>query len=650
MRAFPLTRRARVADLMAHPLGSDVVDKLILFNGLSPLVRRLIAPLSLSALDRLIRPLTGPGMIDMIIDLVNSEPDVPGGPSSVPGVAGVGDDVAPARVDADPWWKSAVIYQVYPRSFADSDGDGLGDIRGLIDHLDYLQELGVDCLWLSPIFDSPNKDMGYDIRDYRAVMPEMGTLADVDELIAQAHARGMRVVLDLVVNHTSVENPWYRAAVADRDAPERGYFMWRDGDPSTLPNNWRSFFSGPAWTWDDEAGQWMLHLFDSSQAELNWDNPELRREVAQIVRWWLDRGIDGFRLDVINYISKVPGLPDGHPFVGTLLEFTGIEHYFYGPRLHEYLAELRREGFTRPDGTTAVMIGETPGIGIETGRLLSGRARRELDLIFNFDVLTTPGLSRWHDTKYSLRYLLDHWIHYQERIDASDWVTLFLENHDGPRIVSKVVGPVAALRPEVRVRVARLLATIMLTMRGTPFIFQGQELGAVNQPFASLADMRDIESVNRYSELLARGVSAEEAWEQILTGSRDHARVPMRWTEHQDDSGAWLPGLERTPGFSVAAQREDPRSVLAWYRELIGVRRRFSALSTGDFRVVYRRGDVVAWERYDAESAWRIEVNIGPRAVRRPVLAPAGEVVMRTTAGGDPAKLAAYEAVLSRVR
>lgn len=627
-----LTMRSRVRDLLATPVGRDVVDKVLLFSGAPRWVLAPVRHLRLGTIDRLTRRWTGVGtdgasLVEVVLRL-----------ATMP-VREAGQAVASGP---EPWWKSAVFYQIYPASFADSNGDGIGDLRGIIEHLDHLVELDVDCLWLSPIFDSPGRDQGYDIRDYRSVLAAMGTMDDLDELIDACHSRGLRIILDLVVNHTSVEHPWFQRAITDPSAPERGYYFFRDGQPDTPPNNWRSFFSGPAWTWSDEAGAWVLHLFDASQVDLDWSNPSVRDEVAAIVRFWLDRGIDGFRMDVINYISKAPGLPDGHPFVERLLEFTGIEHYFHGPQLHEHLAELRREGFTRADGSTAVMIGETPGIGVEIGRLLSGAGRGELDLVFNFDGLDTPGHTRWDDYRYDLRHLVDFWLDANVR-SPDAWVALFVENHDNPRIVSKVLGSQAS-DPALRAQVAKLIGTIELTMRGTAFLFQGQELGAINEPFTGPDQLRDVESLNR----LAGANSDDAAWTAVLAGSRDHARTPVRWTEHQDDSAAWLPGHERTPGFSVAAQRADPDSVLAWYRSLIALRHEHSALSTGDLTLIRRGGHLVVWQRSDAESTWLVEVNLGPRARRR-LLRPDGQVQCSTSNQTDEHRISGWSAIITKV-
>lgn len=625
----PYTRDSRLRDIMQHPLGKDVIDKLVLLTGAPRWVPGALGGMKLSTIDRLSTPFTGQGLMDTLIMMVNK---LPGGLSS-------------EGPDEHPWWRSAVFYQIYPRSFADASGDGLGDIRGIIDRLDYLHDLGVNCLWLSPIFDSPNNDNGYDVRDYRAIMPEMGTLDDVDELIAGLKERGMRLVLDLVVNHTSSEHEWFRRAVADPDGEYGQYYHLVEGSPDEPPNNWQSFFSGPAWTWNEEAQRWVLHLFHESQPDLNWENPAVRREVADIVQWWLARGVDGFRLDVINYVSKHEGYPDGNPFVGELLEFTGIEHYLYGHRLDEFMRELRRDGFTRVDGTEAVMVGETPGLGIQTGRRLSGHASKALDLIFNFDVLETPGKIRWDDYTYDPAYLARYWANYNAQIGEGDWIALFTDNHDNPRMLSKILGE-AQSNPVARTSVAKLLATMQLTMRGTPFIYQGQELAAINEAFTSTDDLRDVESHNRYEALLERGLSEEEAWSQVLVGTRDHARTPIRWTEGQDDSGAWLPGYERTPGFSAEAQMADPDSVWSWYRELITLRRQYSALSTGRLEVLHRDDQVFAYVRRDKESSWLVELNLTPRPQRRPAVT----ANLTPVFGDRHATMTPWEATVSRMR
>lgn len=600
--------------MYATPVGRDAVDRLLLALGRSrrwvdnPVVRRL----PLGALERIAGKRLGPDFMDALLTLLNDDP----GP--LPASRG------PVRRT---WWKEAVFYQVYPRSFADSDGDGIGDLRGIIEHLDHFTALGVDCLWLSPIFASPNQDNGYDVSDYRAVMAEMGTLDDLDELIRGCHERGMRIILDLVVNHTSDQHAWFRAARQDPDGPFGDYYFLRPGDPATPPNNWVSFFSGPAWRWLDDAKRWALHLFANGQLDLNWENPAVRAEVAQIVRWWMDRGIDGFRLDVINYISKRHGLPDGNDFIGDLMGFHGVEQYFHGPRLHEYLAELRNNGFVRADvapGTerpggdaVGVMIGETPGIGIETGRLLTNEGRRELDLIFNFDHLDNPGKVRWDDYLYDLNFLKSHYVDYQSRLSNAEWMSIFWDNHDNPRMVSKV-DPSGQHRDAV----AKALATIQLLMRGTPFLYQGQEIAAVNQAFPDATALRDIESINKLAE---EELAGRNGLAVVRAGSRDHPRTPMRWdaTEnHGFTTGEpWIGFHEESTGYTVAEQSGDPDSVLNFYRQLIALRRKNKALTIGSIEFVEPgRRNYFGWIREHDGDRWLVEVNLSEKPTPRPTL------------------------------
>ncbi|MGC0272978.1 alpha-glucosidase [Pseudactinotalea sp. Z1739] len=641
--------QTRIKDVYAHPVGRDAIDKVLLQLGRSRrwVTNPVVANLPLAAVARLARRSVGPGFADAFLAVLADHPERSGTPDGPHDAA-----VPPGAAPSSPWWHSAVFYQVYPRSFADSDGDGIGDLRGVISHLDYLADLGVDCVWLSPIFDSPNMDMGYDVRDYRAVMEEMGTLEDLDELIAGCHQRGMRIILDLVVNHTSDQHEWFHSAVRDPDGPYGEYYHLRPGlagedGSGPPPNNWRAFFGGQAWRWIPEAERWALHLFAPGQMDLNWDNPAVRREVADIVRWWRERGIDGFRLDVINLISKRPGLPDGDDGIGDLIGFPGIENYFYGPNLHTYLRELRAHGFTRspdepapastarardrdgligdrlPPDPVGVMVGETPGVGVEMGRLLSAAGRGELDLVFNFDVLENPGRIRWDDYRYDLRYLKTYYQDYLARLGPDDHLALFIENHDNPRMVSKVLGDKDHI-PHLRTAVAKVLATIQLTLPGTPFIFQGQEIGAINQDFTSVIDLRDVESRDRFAQLREEGRTEAQALAEVLPGARDHSRVPMRWqpgeTTGFSTGDAWQPGVEDSRGFTVLEQDGEPASVLNFYRNLIRLRRAHPALTEGDVHFCAPRSrHYFGWLRTGPDGeVWLVEVNLTGRPIRRP--------------------------------
>lgn len=630
-----LTADSRVRDVWANPFGRDVLAKVLLQLGVSTRVLALVGRVRLRSLPRLTGGRLDGAFIDALVTMLNREQEWP-------------------REDSDglvrTWWKEAIFYQVYPRSFQDSNGDGIGDLRGIISRLDYLQALGVDALWLSPVYDSPMDDNGYDIRDYRAILAEFGTMADFDDLLAELKRRGMRLVMDLVVNHTSDEHPWFVEAMSDPSSPRRDWYFFRAGrraeDGAPLPpNNWTSFFSGPAWRYLPQTDEWAMHLFSSKQMDLNWENPDLRDEIVRMVRWWLDKGVDGFRMDVVNYISKPSALPDGSRGIGELMGFTGIEHYVLGPRLHEHLAELRARAF---DPYGAVSIGETPGIGREVGRLLTGDYRGELDMIFNFDHLENPGKVRFDEYRYSLDYLRDYYSDYLTGYGDRYWMSLFLENHDNPRFVSKVDPD-----PAMRAPVAKLLGVIQFTLRGTPFIYQGQELGLTNHAFRDMSALRDVESINKFAELLP-SLGAERAFAKVLAGSRDHSRVPMPW-DRSPHAGfttgtPWIVGDGHDVGLCVAAQDEDPQSVLALYRELARLRRSSEALVYGEFRVVSRsRRHYWEYERSLDGETWTVQANLSRRPLRR-VPEPLGEVMLATSGSTSGSILAPYEARVFRRR
>ena len=393
-------------------------------------------------------------------------------------------------VTDEDWWRTAVVYQVYPRSFADSDGDGIGDLRGLISRLDHLERLGVDVVWLSPIYPSPQDDAGYDISDYQDVDPTFGTLADLDELLESLHARGMRLMMDLVVNHTSDEHPWFVESKSSPDNPKRDWYWWRPpragmaaGAPGAEPTNWESFFSGPAWTLDEASGDYYLHLFARKQPDLNWENPEVREAVYSMMRWWLDRGVDGFRMDVINLISKDTSLPDGIVHAGALGD--GTPHVMNGPRIHEFLAELHREVLQGRD-RKVLTVGEMPGATIEDALLYTDPERREVDMVFTFEHMDVDhAQTKWDLTPFrlpALKAVLGRW---QAGLADVGWNSLYWNNHDQPRVVSRF-GDDGAWR----VRSATLLGTVLHLHRGTPYVYQGEELGMTNHPFGSIDEFR----------------------------------------------------------------------------------------------------------------------------------------------------------------
>ncbi len=582
------TRKSKLRDLYDHPLGYDVISKILLQSGLP---RRLVfnpltGNISLGRLDKLAGKKLGTGFFDALLALLNQAPDTLGH--------------EPRRETSRIWWKEAVFYQIYPRSFMDGNGDGIGDLPGLLSRLDYLKALGIDALWLSPIYDSPGDDNGYDIRDYHSIDPQFGTMEDFDTLLKEVHDRGMRLVMDLVVNHTSDEHPWFKAALRSPASAYRDYYFLHE-----KPNNWTSFFGGSAWNEYSAQQSWGLHLFSKKQMDLNWDNPQLRQDVYGMIRWWLEKGVDGFRLDVINYISKTRTadgkLPDGNGFIGILMGFTGIEHYFYGPNLHRYLQEMQREAFAP---YKAFSVGETPGIGMKTGKLLTDESRGELDMIFSFDHLETSGHARFDRYEYDLNYYKSYIMDWMEHYADTSWMALFFDNHDNPRMVSKVDHS-----HQYRFELAKMLAIVQLTLKGTPFLFQGQELGMINKDYKDIGDFRDVESLNKYRELSA-DMPEEEAFLHILAGSRDHARAPMQWSAIGGFSDAvpWIGGDGDELNCNAEAQADEPGSVLAFYREMIGLRKKNNLLVYGDIRFFHKnRRDILSYSRsLDGETYWII--------------------------------------------
>ncbi len=624
-----MTRESTIGDLLKNPIGMDILSRLTQFAGVPARVidNPLMRSIKLKRLPKIAPRAVDEALLDTLLALFNQD-----------------EGTEPARPsNGREWWKSAVVYQIYPRSFQDSNGDGVGDLRGIIDRLDYLQSLGVTALWLSPVYDSPNDDNGYDVRDYRKIMEEFGTMQDMDALLADLHARGMRLIMDLVVNHTSDEHAWFRASLADPDGPYGDYYIWRKGaDSATPPNNWASHFSGPAWTYYPERGEWALHLFSKKQMDLNWENPAVRGDVYDIIKFWRDKGVDGFRLDVINFISKTT-LADGNRTLGRLMGFFGVEHYFYGKRLHEFLRGLKENAFH-----DAFTIGETPGTGPEMNRLLTAQNRGELSTVFCFDHLDGPGRMRFDLYRYDLNHLKKCFIEYEGAYADVSWPTIFVENHDNPRMPGKI-DP----RPEYRARIAKLLAILLLTARGTVFLYQGQEIGMGNTAFADMSELSDVESLNRYKALCA-SVGAEQAWRRVLAGTRDHARTPMLWTDGKNagftEGEPWI----RTGDASetnVAAQQADPDSVLNCCRALIRLRGAHSALVFGSFTPLNAgRRDLFCYEREEDGERWYIEANLSDRAQPRPALpAGASRVISNDPGGAEPGMLRPYEAAVYHI-
>lgn len=488
------------------------------------------------------------------------------------------------------WWKGAVVYQIYPRSFADHDGDGVGDLRGIIDHLDHVAELGVDVIWLSPIYRSPMDDNGYDISDYEDVDPLFGSLADVDELLDAVHARGMKLVMDLVVNHTSDEHPWFQAS-RDKASDKRDWYIWRPareghtpGAPGAEPANWGSFFSGPAWAYDEKSGEYYLHLFSAKQPDLNWENPEVRQAIYSMMRRWVERGVDGFRMDVINLISKTYPLVDGRVAPGQSLSFE-IERVINGPRLAEFLDEMNaavglheRQLFT---------VGEMVLVDIEHAREYTSHDR--LNMVFTFEhmSLDSAGPDKYQLKKLHLPDLKQNLAAWQEGLAAEGWNSLYWDNHDQPRVVSRFGDD----SPEHRVPSAKTLGTVLHMHRGTPYIYQGEELGMTNAGLARIEDYRDIEALNYYAGATAAGVAPATVLAGLRAKSRDNARTPMCWSDAPmagfTTGTPWLPVNGNFREINAAAAVADPGSVFHHYRKLIELRHDYEVVREGEFQLLF---------------------------------------------------------------
>ncbi|CAN7244123.1 glycoside hydrolase family 13 protein [Arthrobacter sp. LjRoot14] len=490
------------------------------------------------------------------------------------------------------WFHKAVVYQIYPRSFADSDGDGIGDLPGIISKLDYLQKLGVDVVWLSPIYTSPQDDNGYDISNYRDVDPIFGSLADLQQLTDGLHSRGMKLVMDLVVNHTSDEHPWFVESRSSKDNPKRDWYWWRpprhspEDGTGAEPNNWGSAFSGPAWEFDQASGEYYLHLFSRKQPDLNWENPEVRAAVYDMMNWWLDRGVDGFRMDVINFISKDTALPDG-PKADGMLFGDGSPHFMSGPRIHEFLHEMHLEVFAGRD-KPLLTVGEMPGVTVEDAVLFTDPARREVDMVFQFEhvALDQEGGNKWRPRKLRLTDLKQSLGRWQEALAERGWNSLYWGNHDQARAVSRFGDD-----GQYRELSAKMLAGILHLHRGTPYVYQGEELGMTNMSFGAISDYRDIEVLNHHREATTHlGHTDADVLAALAPLNRDNARTPVQWdaTRHGGfTTGApWIAVNPNTSHINAAEQEENPDSVFSFCRQVIALRHAEPVVAEGDFTML----------------------------------------------------------------
>ncbi len=506
------------------------------------------------------------------------------------------------------WWKEQVVYQIYPRSFKDSNGDGIGDIQGIISKLDYLKDLGIDIIWLSPHFDSPNADNGYDIRDYRKVMDEFGTMEDFDLMLTGIKTRGMKLIIDLVVNHSSDEHEWFEKSKSSKDNPYRDYYIWKPGKGEEPPTNYRAFFGGSAWEQAGPDGEYYLHYFAKKQPDLNWENPKLRAEVYDLMRFWLDKGVDGFRMDVIPLISKDQSFPD--------LDSETLRHpetfYASGPRLHEFLHEMNREVMSRYD---VFSVGECFGVNPARALRLTDERRQELDLAFIFDIARI-GRDNWRQTGWTLQEFKQLFT-IQATSDQFHWPTIFLTNHDNARTVSTFGNDSAQYRESA----AKLLALLLLTQKGTPFIYQGEEIGMTNYNFTDFSQFDDVEVRGMYPQVTASGVPPEEYLAHLNQTGRDHCRTPMQWS---DEANAGFTTGEKSwflvnPNYSeinVKANQQDPNSVLAFHKQLIAYRKENLDLIYGDYYDIDPdHGTVFAYTRTTESCTHLMILNMSNEAI-----------------------------------
>ena len=483
------------------------------------------------------------------------------------------------------WWKESVVYQIYPRSFCDSNGDGIGDLNGITGKLDYLKELGIDVIWLSPVYKSPNDDNGYDISDYQAIMDEFGTMEDFDRMLATAHEKGIKIMMDLVVNHTSDEHKWFIESRKSTDNPYRDYYIWRPAkEDGSLPNNWGSCFSGPAWEYDKTTDMYFLHLFSKKQPDLNWDNPAVRQDVFDMMNWWLKKGVDGFRMDVISLISKEPGLPDKEHGINGYATFNVSAN---GPHVHEYLQEMRQKALNNADTIT---VGECSGVTLEEAKKYARSDEKELNMVFQFehmDVDSDEKAGKWTTRKMDLRNLKKILTRWQKGLQDIAWNSLYWENHDQPRSVSRFGND----SDEYREISAKMLATCIHMMQGTPYVYQGEELGMTNCPFNTLDNFRDLESINAFHELTEQGkMTEEDMMAAIGYKGRDNARTPMQWDDSAyagfSTANPWIMVNPNYTKINAKDQVNREDSVFKYYQKLIKLRHESELIVYGTYDLI----------------------------------------------------------------
>lgn len=503
------------------------------------------------------------------------------------------------------WWKESVVYQIYPRSYKDSNNDGIGDIPGIIEKLDYIKSLGIDVIWLSPVYKSPNDDNGYDISDYRDIMNEFGTMADFDRLLEGIHERGLKLVMDLVANHSSDEHFWFEESRKSKDNPYRDYYIWKPGKDGKPPTNWPSFFGGSTWEYDAETDEYYLHLFTKKQPDLNWENPRVRKEIYNIIKFWFEKGVDGFRMDVISLISKRPRYADAKTIVfGEIVE----NLYANGPRIHEFLKEINHEVLSKYDIMT---VGEGPGITLERGLDYVGEDRDELNMVFHFDhMFMEMGEGGRFDINpidfIEFKNVFNRW---DEKLKGKGWGSIFLGNHDFPRMVSRYGNDSKYWEQS-----SKLLSTLLMTMRGTPYTYQGDEIGMTNIAFSDPNDYDDVETLNYFKEAKEKGISEAEALKNVHYIGRDNARTPMQWSNSVNggftEAKPWLKVNPNYPSINVANQEDRKDSILNYYRSMLQFRKDHKTLVYGDYESLQNEHPkIFAYRRWDEEGAFLILLN-----------------------------------------
>jgi len=508
------------------------------------------------------------------------------------------------------WWKEAVVYQIYPRSFKDSNNDGIGDLRGIIEKIDYLDQLGVDAVWLNPVYQSPNDDNGYDISNYREIMDEFGSMEDLEELMELLHEREIKLIMDLVINHSSDEHQWFEESRKSKDNPYRDYYIWKDGKNDGPPNNWKSFFGGSAWKYDEQTDQYYLHLFSPKQPDLNWENPKLRQEIYEMINWWLEKGVDGFRLDVINLISKDQRFPDGAE-AGQ----KGHEYFANGPRVHEFVQEMAAETFNNYEAMT---VGETPFVDKDEALKFVKEERKEFSMVIPFEHLEFDRKEGWDKiTDWDLTELKDLMSEWQYKLQKNNgWTSLYFCNHDQPRIVSRYGDD-----GEYRKESAKMLGTMLHTLRGTPFIYQGEEIGMTNISFESLDDFDDIETRGYIKEVQAKGeLSEDEILEIANYRTRDNARTPMHWNSNKyagfSEVEPWLKLNTNYPAVNVEKDLAAEDSVFKYYQRMISLRKKYPVFAYGEYDILLKEDqNIYAYQRRGEENNLLILLNFSRKRV-----------------------------------